>query len=158
MGKWIEEYGETLLAGMAGFMIIMLVLTSGILAVIGNRAMIKENSYTEYQDFSIFSKICQREKPKIWCNTGKSWHVGEVILIEEVFSAEDADGKNLNVKVETITDKNGVNCMDVYHRETHQVIFQKAGIYVFEIKTQDDENQYTTEKIELSVDNRKAEE
>lgn len=156
MGKWLEEYGETLLAGVAGLMVMMLVLTSGILSVLGARAKIKENSYTEYQDFQIFSEICQRERPKIWCNTEKCWYVGDVFSIEEILSSVDANGEKLSVEVEEITDQNGVTYMDVYQKEKHQVIFQKAGIYVFQLKATDRENKYTTTSIEISVDNRKG--
>ena len=64
MGKWMEEYGETLLAGVAAFMVLVLILASGILSVIGARAKMEENSYSEYSDFQVFSELCQREKPK----------------------------------------------------------------------------------------------
>lgn len=156
MGKWMEEYGETLLAGVAGFMVLVLILASGILSVIGARAKMEENSYKEYRDFKVFSELCQREKPEIICNAEKHWYAGEVISIEEAFFGKDAEGRKLGVEVKAITDKNGVNCMDVYQHDAHQVIFRKAGVYLFELKVQDEENLYVTSKIELSVDNRKV--
>ena len=156
MGKWMEEYGEMLLAGVAGFMVLVLILTSGILSVIGTRVKMEENSYTEYRDFKVFSELCQREKPEIVCDTEKHWYAGEVISIEEAFLGTDAEGKKLGVEVKAIIDKDGVNCMDVYQREAHQVIFQKAGVYLFELEVQDEENLYVTSKIKLSVDNRKV--
>lgn len=156
MGKWMEEYGETLLAGVAAFMVLVLILASGILSVIGARAKMEENSYSEYSDFQVFSELCQREKPKIICDAEKHWYAGEVIFIEEAFGGKDADGKKLEVEVKAITDKDGVDCMDMYQREARQIVFQKAGIYLFELKVQDEENLYVTSKIELSVDNRKV--
>lgn len=156
MGKWMEEYSETLLAGVAGFMILVLILASGILSVIGARAKMEESSYIEYRDFQVFSELCQRKKPEIVCNTEKHWYAGEVISIEEAFLGRDAEGRSLGIEVKAITDKEGVNCMDVYQGEAHQVIFQKAGVYLFELKVQDEENLCAISKIELSVDNRKV--
>lgn len=156
MGKWMEEYGETLLAGMAGFVALMLILTSGILAVIGTRARIGESTYAQYRDFDVLYKLCQREKPKIVCDAEKQWYVGEIISIDEMFEGIDAEGKYIEVKVEAITDKNGVSYMEAYNRQMHQIIFQKAGIYVFELSVQDEQNLCVTDKIEISVDNRKV--
>lgn len=156
MGKWMEEYGETLVAVIAGFMILMLILVSGILSVIGTRAKIEENSHTEYRDFRVFSELCQRKKPEIICETDKHWYAGEVISIEEAFSGKDAEGRRLEIEVKAITDKDGVNCMEMYQHEAHQIMFQKAGVYRFELEVQDEENLCTVSKIELSVDNRKV--
>lgn len=156
MGKWMEEYGETLVAGAAGVMILMLILVSGILSVIGARVKMEENFHTEYRDFCVFSELCQRKKPEVICETDKHWYAGEVILIEEAFSGKDAEGKRLEIEVKAITDKDGVNCMEMYQREEHQIMFQKAGVYCFELKVQDEENLCTVSKIELSVDNRKV--
>lgn len=157
MGKWIEEYGETLLAGMAVALIIALILTSGILSLIGARVKIKENSYTEYKDFSAFTEVCQREKPTIICNTEKQWYAGMIIPIEEVFTGKDAEGKTLEVKIEAIKDRSGNDYMLKYDKGNHQIIFQQAGVYIFTLKVQDEENLCTTSQIAFSVDNRKEE-
>lgn len=156
MGKWMEEYGEMLLAGVAGFMVLVLILTSGILSVIGTRVKMEENSYTEYRDFKVFSELCHREKPEIVCDTEKHWYAGEVISIEEAFSGKDAEGGVLEIEVKAITDKNGGDYMNIYNCETQEIIFPKAGVYVFELRVQDKENLYATSKIEFSVDNRKV--
>lgn len=156
MGKWMEEYGETLLAGLAGCMILALVLTTGILSVIGIRIKLKENSNMQYQDMDAFSGLCQREKPEIIYDTDRHWYVGEVISIDEAFWGEDADGKQLSVKVKAITDEEGISCMDVYEEGMHQVSFQQAGIYLFELKVQDEEKLCTTAQIAVPVDNGKV--
>lgn len=156
MGKWMEEYGEILLAGVAGFMVLMLILTSGILSVIGARMKFKENTRSQYEDCKILAELCQREKPKILYDTERCWYAGEVISIQEAFWGEDADGRKLGVEVKEITDRNGSSCMESYDSGTQQVIFQKAGIYMFELEVSDQENLCVTKKIQIPVDNRRV--
>lgn len=156
MRKWIEEYGEQLLSGVTGFMIIMLIVVSGVLSVIGARGKMPENYYGQYRDFDAFSELCQQKKPEIAYRPEKQWYAGEVISIEEAFSGKDGTGNCIRVEVKSITDRSGKDYMEIYNRKTHQIIFQKAGIYMFELNAQDKQKLCATQKIELSVDNRKV--
>ena len=153
MGKWIEQYGEFLLTGIAALLITILILTTGMLSAIGERGKMEENSYTGYEDFKVFSELCRRKKPEITCNTERKWHVGEVISIEEAFAGEDADGRNLRIEVESVMDRKGDSYLEAYDKETHHIVFAEAGIYRFTLKVRDGENLCVTRQIELSVDN-----
>ena len=155
MKRWVEEYGENLLAVTAGCMILAIIVTSGILAAIGTRIDTKESCNKKYQDFQSFWKISQREKPKIVCNTKKYCYAGEVISIDEVFQGEDADGRKLIIEVKEILDHEGISCMDMYQPKNHQIIFPKAGTYQFKVRVQDEQKLSVTKFIEIPVDNRK---
>lgn len=158
MKKWLEEYGEMLLAVTAGGMILAFILTSGILAAIGKRVDTGVNCKVEHQVFQVFEKLCQRGKPEIVCNKEKHCYAGEVVSIEEVVQGKDADGRNLAVEVKEILDHEGVSFIDEYQRDVRQVTFQKAGVYRFKVKAQDKEKLCVTRWIELPIDNRKGRE
>ncbi len=157
MGKWIEQYGELLLTGIAGTLLLIVIATSGMLSLIGSKAKMPEKLYEEYGDYNTFAGLCRLEKPEIVCDAGKQWHEGEIIPIKEAFQGIDGNGELIEVKVINVTDRSGKTYMDVYQKENRQVIFPQAGIYMFELKAQDSERRSVIRKLELSVDNRKVE-
>lgn len=156
MRKWMEEYAELLLTGVAGSLLITLFIMSGILVVIGSRGKLKENSYEQYRDFNAFTELCQQKKPEILCRTDRQWYAGEAIPVEEAFEGKDGRGNPVEIKIVSIADKTGKSYMNVYEGKTNKVIFPKAGIYVFELKAQDEQKLSAVRQIEFPVDNRKV--
>ena len=154
MKNGLEEYGEMLIGGVVAVMILVLIFSAGLLSVVGKRAQLQKKDYSNYQDFQIFSKVCQRTAPKIFYNEQKQWYAGNIISIEEIFWGEDAEGEKLVVEVQEIVDKSGNNQMKMYQQDTQKVIFPEAGIYVFKLRVQDKEKRYAVEEIEIPVDKR----
>lgn len=154
MKNGLEEYGEILVGGIAAVMILVLLFSAGLLSGIGNRAQLQKKDYKNYQDFKVFSELCQRETPQIFYNEQKQWYAGDMISIEEIFSGEDTDGETLSVQIQKITDKLGNNQIEMYQQETGKITFAEAGVYVFKLRVQDKEKRYTVEEIEVPVDKR----
>lgn len=154
MKNGLEEYGEILVGGIVAVMILVLLFSAGLLSVIGNRTQLQKKDYKNYQDFKVFSELCQREAPTIFYNEEKKWYAGDMISIEEIFSGKDTDGEILSVQVQKITDKLGNNQMEMYQEKTGKITFAEAGVYVFQLKVQDKEKRCTVEEIEVPVDKR----
>lgn len=154
MKNGLEEYGEILVGGIVAVMILVLLFSAGLLSVIGNRTQLQKKDYKNYQDFKVFSELCQREAPTILYNEEKKWYAGDMISIEEIFSGKDTDGEILSVQVQKVTDKLGNNQMEMYQEKTGEITFEKAGVYVFQLKVQDKEKRCTVEEIEVPVDKR----
>ena len=110
-------------------------------------------NYSEYQDSVVYERIATRQAPEISYNNQNVWKAGDSIDISQAFQAVDADGNNLDIRVEEITDSNGTVVTDKYNESEKEAVFDTAGSYFFRLKVVDQEKKTTQKTIALVVDN-----
>lgn len=120
----------------------------------GQRMDVEGEDFSDSADTGTMEDICEREAPVITYTGKKVWNTGEVILTDNVFRAEDADGSSVEVEVMDITDRDGNSVMDCFRETDKSAVFGEKGVYSFRLSAMDSERKNTTKRISLVVDDR----
>lgn len=143
-----------ILPGIAFAAIAAILAGSALLSKTGQRMDVESENFSNCADTNATAEICGRKAPKIICAGKKIWAIGETIPIETLFLATDADGNQIRVDVEDITDADGNSAMGNYREASQEALFQNRGVYTFHLKTMDSERKTATQKISVVVDGR----
>lgn len=158
MKEILNTYGEFFLEGLViGLLFINIVFgirdvegNQGVFHLIGNKISINNIRHTEYVDFkSTYTDECNKSMPQLQF-IGLHFRVGNNKL-SDYLVAHDYAGRRLPMVVKRITDKEGIELSDIYNKDSDEIFFQKAGIYIMEAEIRDSENRIVQYKIYLPV-------
>lgn len=154
MNKVFRELSGWLVAALV-FAAVAAILTGGsLLENVGRRMEVQEEDFSSMADSKAVAAVCERKEPIIRCIGEKIWSAGENISISQVFEAEDAEGRELEITVIDITDQEGNSVINCYREDIQQAVFWEKGIYTFLLKAIDKERKTCTEKMPILIDQR----
>ncbi|MCI8483448.1 MAG: hypothetical protein HFH41_03800 [Lachnospiraceae bacterium] len=140
-------------------LIAVLAILSGttLLPKLGEHMDHTSENYSSYQDSEQTKMICDRKVPEIIRKNSSIWKPGEEIRISEVFEGTDADGKQTEMKVLDIQDREGNSRMeDCYWEKEQKAVFSERGMYLIELKTTDQQKKSADKRFILLIDDRQG--
>lgn len=154
MKKILEMTSEMIIPGITFALIIAAITGGALLTKAGQRMDAEKEDFTNCIDTGEVDGICARNKPTITCTGRKNWKTGETISIDSTFKAKDAEGRQLTIKTQGITDETGNDAMDRYREASRTVSFSRRGVYTLRLSAMDSERKTAEASFSLAVDDR----
>lgn len=140
-------------------LIAVLAILSGtaLLPKLGEHMDHTSENYSSYQDSKQTKIICDRKMPEIIRKNSRVWKPGEEIQISEIFEGFDADGRQTEIEVLDIQDREGNSRMDdCYQESERKAAFSERGMYLIELKTTDEQKKSADKRFVLLIDDRQG--
>lgn len=154
MKKVFEMVSDMIIPGIIFVSIVAVVTGGALFSKVGQRMEAEKEDFSNSADTGAVENICARKEPTITCTGKRIWKKGEIIRINNVFQAADAEGQALTVKVKDIIDESGTSVIGQYQASSHTASFSSRGVYTFHLKAMDSERKTAEMKISFTVDNR----
>lgn len=154
MKKIFDMVSDMVVPGIIFAALIASITAGALLTKTGQRMQAPKQSFSGSADTAATEAACERDEPTISCVGKKNWKAGETIPAGSIFSATDAEGNTLAVKVCDITDTEGNSAMGSYQKASHTARFPRSGIYTFHLRAMDSERKTSEAMFPIAVDSR----
>lgn len=154
MKKIFDMVSDMIVPGIIFTALVASITAGALLTKTGQRMEAPKQSFSGSADTAATEESCAREAPVIACTGKTNWKTGETIHVDSIFSATDAEGNTLAVKVRDITDAEGNSAMDSYEKTGNTASFSRSGIYTFRLKAIDSERKTAEAAFPVAIDSR----
>lgn len=102
-------------------------------------------------DFAVYEEESKKDFPTVFYIASGNLVTGTEISLTDLFQAQDGEGQAVTFYVLSVAEEYGAEDAVELSEDGTTVTFFDSGIYVFEIKTQDEQNRETVKKIRVPV-------
>ena len=123
----------------------------GVFAIIGSNIPTVNVDYGTYSDFASFKSEAAKTAPDIeYKRTDQMYTISN--LLSDYIGTTTYSGNAAHIKVLSLNDENGNDCLEAYNETDGTITFSNPGIYVIRIKATDDINKKSIVDIEIPVE------